>query len=144
MQKGFFPVIEHNTRKRDMVYVDDFVHALLLAAEEKKAVGRLYHAAHEWVTIEAMAKAIADIMGIRPLYIRIPTKPLLFSTAVIEKASKALGISPPLFRRRIDFFLEQRYLDSTKIRKELGFRPETDYISGLEKTYEWYRNEGWL
>jgi nucleoside-diphosphate-sugar epimerase len=144
IQRGIFPVIQQNKRKRDMVYVDDFVRALLLAAEEKKAVGRLYHATHEWVTIESMAKAIAGIMGIRPLYIRIPTKPLVFSTAVIEKASKVLGISPPLFRRRIDFFLEQRYLDSTKIRTELGFSPKTDCIAGLEKTYNWYRSEGWL
>jgi nucleoside-diphosphate-sugar epimerase len=144
MKKGFFPVIEQNKRIRDMVYVDDFVRALLLAAEKRKAIGKLYHATHEWVTIEAMARAIADIMGIKPLHIRIPMKPLLFSTAVIEKVAKALDISPPLSRRRIGFFLEQRYLDSTKIRTELGFCPETDYIAGLEKSYNWYREEGWL
>lgn len=144
MQKRFFPVIEHNKRKRDMVYVDGFVQALLLAATKKEAVGKLYHATHQWVTIEAMAKTIGDIMGSKPLFIRIPTRPLLLFTAVIEKVSKLLGISPPLSRRRIGFFLEQRYLDSSRIREELGFDPKTDCTSGLEKTYDWYRKEGWL
>lgn len=144
MRKGIFPIIEQNQRKRDMVYVDDFVQALLLAAEKEKAVGKLYHVTHEWVTIEAMAGAIADIMGLRPRYITIPTKPLLFFARGIERASKILGIRPFLFRRRMDFFLEKRYLDSSKIRRELGFSPQTDYRTGLKKTYDWYRQEGWL
>lgn len=39
---------------------------------------------------------------------------------------------------------DYRYaLDSSKIEKELGWRPETDIEEGLKKTIQWYRDNEW-
>lgn len=41
---------------------------------------------------------------------------------------------------------DRRYaIDPTKLRRELGWRPErTDFMEGLEQTVRWYRaNEAW-
>jgi len=144
IQKGVFPFIGKRNKIRDMCYVDDLVRALILAAEKKEAVGKIYIVSNEQVTIEKLAKSIARIMGAKPIYVTIPVGPVVFIATIIEKVSKLLGISPPLFRRRIGFFTEQRYVDSSKIRKELGYKPRINYETGLKKTYEWYKKQGWL
>jgi dTDP-glucose 4,6-dehydratase len=40
---------------------------------------------------------------------------------------------------------DRRYsLDDTKIREELGYAPQTDFVAGLAATVQWYRdNESW-
>jgi dTDP-glucose 4,6-dehydratase len=40
---------------------------------------------------------------------------------------------------------DKRYaIDATKIKKELGWQPQEDFESGLEKTVRWYlENEWW-
>jgi dTDP-glucose 4,6-dehydratase len=41
---------------------------------------------------------------------------------------------------------DRRYsLDSSKLRRELGWEPiHTDFVAGLQKTIDWYReNEAW-
>jgi nucleoside-diphosphate-sugar epimerase len=55
-----------------------------------------------------------------------------------------VGISPPLYRRRLDFFTKSRAFDIRKAREELGFQPKVDLETGLRRTAQWYRDHGWL
>jgi dTDP-glucose 4,6-dehydratase len=35
-------------------------------------------------------------------------------------------------------------LDSSKLRRELGWRPRQNFVDGIEKTVQWYlQNEAW-
>jgi nucleoside-diphosphate-sugar epimerase len=50
-----------------------------------------------------------------------------------------LGINPPLYRRRVDFFRKTRSFDIAKAKRELKFEPKVDLKTGLELTAAWYR-----
>ena len=67
--------------------------------------------------------------------------PLYFAGWVMEATLKPLGISPPLYRRRVNFFRIMRGFDNTKAKRELGFDPKFDLATGAQRTAAWYRSQ---
>ena len=59
-------------------------------------------------------------------------------------ACKPFGISPPLFRRRIDWFRQVRAFRIDRARQELGYEAVVKFDEGLRRTAEWYRANGYL
>jgi len=55
-----------------------------------------------------------------------------------------LGIEPPLYRRRVDFFTKSRAFDISRARAELGYAPRVGLDEGIRRTLAWYRRQGWL
>ena len=55
-----------------------------------------------------------------------------------------LGVEPPLYRRRVDFFTKSRAFDTSRARREIGFAPSVDLADGIHRTASWYREQGWL
>jgi nucleoside-diphosphate-sugar epimerase len=55
-----------------------------------------------------------------------------------------LGIEPPLFRRRADWFRQTRAFTVDKATRELGFVPRVPLAEGLRRTAAWYREHGYL
>jgi nucleoside-diphosphate-sugar epimerase len=39
---------------------------------------------------------------------------------------------------------EQWVCDSTRARRDLGWKPEVPFEVGIERTVAWYRQAGWL
>ena len=87
----------------------------------------------------------------RPPRFRWPSVPLYAAAAICEDVCRPLGIEPPLYRRRLDFFLKNRAFKIDKAKKELGWEPVVDLDKGIEQTLQWYRKgrvglicPGWL
>jgi len=57
---------------------------------------------------------------------------------------RPLGIEPPLYRRRLDFFTKDRAFDISKAGKELNYKPKIPLKDGLTRTAKWYKENGWL
>ena len=57
---------------------------------------------------------------------------------------KPIGISPPIFRRRIDFFVKDRAFDITKAKTMLNYNPKVSLDEGLSKTAEWYKEKKYI
>jgi nucleoside-diphosphate-sugar epimerase len=128
-----------------MVYVSDLVDAFLLAAERPNAVGQVYIAAGErYVTLNELAGTIAGAVGVPPPRLHIPVKPIHFLSGVCEDVCRAMGIEPPIYRRRVDFFVKNRAFDITKAKTELGYLPQVDLADGIGRTAQWYREKGLL
>jgi nucleoside-diphosphate-sugar epimerase len=49
-----------------------------------------------------------------------------------------------LYRRRVDFFLNDRRYDTGKAERLLGFRPRVGLEDGLGRTVAWCRSRGLL
>ena len=51
---------------------------------------------------------------------------------------------PPIYRRRVKFFTNNRWFDISRARTELGFAPRTPLKEGLRRTLDSYRSLGWV
>jgi hypothetical protein len=57
---------------------------------------------------------------------------------------KPLRVNPPLYRRRVEFFVKVRAFSIEKAKRELGYQPRIDLAEGLRRTAAWYRANGHL
>jgi nucleoside-diphosphate-sugar epimerase len=74
----------------------------------------------------------------------LPVWPVWLAGAICEAVFTPLGMSPPIYRRRVDFFRKSRAFDITRARQELGFDPRVSLRDGIRRTLEWYREQRWI
>jgi len=119
------PVYGKGENIRDWLYVEDHAAALLLVAREG-GVGQSYNVGgnNEWRNIDVV-HAICDLMN--------------------EFSPSSGG-----YRDLITYVTDRpghdlRYaIDSQKIQRELGWRPQEQFETGLRKTVKWYLdNRNW-
>lgn len=140
INKGLFP---HWGRcYYSMLYVEDLVNGILLAAVRDKAEGELFHLSDNNVyTNEDIAHEIMSALGKKALEIRLPVSLMPVVAFIGEKISKKGIINS-------DKAKELRYpnwtCDSGKALREFGFRPKTTLREGMKWTAEWYRIHRWL
>ena len=129
-----------------LTYIDDLVEGFRLCGEVPAAANRTYILAGGEVTTlnELMAIDRRARRGVAPPRLRLPVWPFWLAGAACEAICAPLGIAPPLYRRRVDFFPKSRAFDISRARAELGFAPQVGLREGIARTLEWYREHGWL
>jgi nucleoside-diphosphate-sugar epimerase len=131
--------------KYHMIYIDDLIQAYMLASEVEEAVGEAFIVGSDQVyTLNELLFTIADVLNKPKTKIHLPAKPFQILGSVMEKIFTPLGISPPIYRRRVDFFTKSRSFDISKAKRILNFQPQTSVKEGIRKTAEWYKANGYL
>jgi nucleoside-diphosphate-sugar epimerase len=74
----------------------------------------------------------------------IPVAPVMAAAVLCEWLCKPMGIEPPLYPRRLDFFTKSRAFSIEKAQRVLGFQPQVALEDGLRRTFEWYLKAGWI
>lgn len=143
--RGLFPMIGDGRHGYHMIHVRDLAEGMLLCGTLERAVGHAYILAGDEVTsLRELVERIAAALD-RPLRtVRIPFWPVYGVAGACELVCRPLGIEPPLYRRRVDFFRKNRVFDASKARRELGFAPAIDLDTGLRQTAACYRAQGLL
>lgn len=128
-----------------LIYIDDLIAGILRCGTEPMAVGNTYIlTGASPVTLNQLVETIASILQVNPPRWRLPVMPLYWAGFACEVLCKPLGINPPLYRRRVDFFRKTRSFDISKAKRELNFSPQVDLKTGLELAANWYRNQNFL
>ena len=128
-----------------MIYIDDLLDGIMLCATLPVAANNNYLlTGNNPVSLNETVRIISDAAGVPAPRLHIPVMPLYYAGWLMEMTLKPLGISPPLFRRRVNFFRIIRGFDNSKAKRELGFRPKIDLATGARITLEWYRQENLL
>lgn len=140
-----FPIIGSGNLLTHWLYIEDLVNGLLLAADRPTAAGQTYIlAGKSSQTLEDTVRTVAEIAGTKPLPLKIPFWPVFLVSAAVEKVCVALGIEPPLHRRRVEFFTKNRAYSIEKARRELGYEPCYDMKEEARRIFVWYKEHGWL
>jgi nucleoside-diphosphate-sugar epimerase len=128
-----------------MVYVDDLVRGLRLLATHPDAVGEVFIlGGPDYRTLSQLAALIADILGVPHPRLRLPAWPFQLAGSLCERICAPLGITPPIYRRRVDFFTKSRAFRLAKARQRVGYQPAVGLEDGLAVTAEWYWEHGYL
>jgi nucleoside-diphosphate-sugar epimerase len=128
-----------------LTYIDDLVEGFRLCGEVPLAAGRTYIlAGPEVTTLNDLVAVIAEEAGVPPPRLRAPVWPFWLAGAACEAICAPLGLEPPIYRRRVDFFTKSRAFDIGRARRELGYAPRVGVREGVHRTLAWYREEGWI
>jgi nucleoside-diphosphate-sugar epimerase len=145
VSRGRFPLFGSGGGRRHMVYVDDVVSAFFKACEREEALNEgLIIAGPEACTLRELIDEITQVTGSKRYGVRLPLAPMLGVAAVVEDVSAALGIDPPIYRRRMDFFHSDSEFDTSRARRVLDWEPRVGLREGIRRTYEDYRTSGAL
>jgi nucleoside-diphosphate-sugar epimerase len=145
VRRGYFLMFGDGETFYHPCYIDNLVDAFELAAEHPKAVGETYLIGDDrYVSLNELVREVAASLGQTVRIVRLPFAPLRAAATVCEAVCMPLGLEPPLFRRRADWFRQTRAFTIAKAVRELGFAARVPLAAGLRRTAAWYREHGYV
>lgn len=145
VKKGRFMMFGSGKAHYHPVYIDNLVDAFELAATAEKGIGEAYLIGDEkYYKLNDLISAIGEALGVKVTIWHLPFWPLWLTALACEIAYKPFPADPPLFRRRVDWFRQNRAFSIEKAKRELGYQPKIGLKEGLAHTVEWYRDHGYL
>ncbi len=145
VKTGTFPMFGPGRVTYHPLYIDHLTDAFELALEKEAAVGQTYLIADQgYLPIKELVREVAQVMGVQVKIPRFPFWPLYLASWLCEVICKPLNLTPPIFRRRADWYRQNRAFTIEKARRELGYNPQISLRDGLTRTYQWYLEHGYL
>lgn len=138
--RGRFVMIGPGSNHYHLTYIDDLVDGFLLAGSRPEAIGQVFAIAGDrHLPTRELVNLIADILQSPRPRITIPTGPVHAAAVACSTVCRPLGLQPPLYPRRLDFFTKERAFSIDKARRLLGYQPRVGLEEGLRRTGDWYR-----
>jgi len=141
--KGTFVMLGSRDINYHMVFVDDLIAGLRLLGAHPAAVGEVFILGGDrYYLLKTIAGMIAGLLGVRRPRIRLPAAPFQMAGSLCEAICVPLGVEPPIYRRRVDFFTKSRAFSIEKAQRLLGYRPRVSLEEGLRRTLDSYISSG--
>ena len=142
IQNGKFRMFGSGEVLYHLTYIDDLINGILLVGEKPDIEGEIFTLAGPvYTTLNELVETIANVLEVPVPKRHIPVWPVWMVGALCELLCRPFRIHPPIYRRRVDFFIKDRAFDIKKAKEKLGYNPRVDLFVGLKKTAEWYRKE---
>jgi len=127
------------------VYIDDIVDGFIKAMETQDIDGEVFIiGGNEYVPLREYISIAANAVGAPMPWLKFPYWLFYSAAVVIEAICVPLRIEPPLHRRRVRFYKNNRAFNISKAHEKLKFKANVDMESGMAMTVEWYRQNNYL
>lgn len=127
------------------IYIDDIVNGFVKAMELPNIDGEVFIVGGEqYVPLHKYIRYAADAVGAPMPWLKFPYWLFYSAAVVIEAICVPLRIEPPLHRRRVRFYKNNRAFNITKAHNILQFKPSVGMEEGMARTVDWYRTNGYL
>ncbi len=145
LKHGRFVMIGDGNTLYHMTYIDDLCEGIELCATRPEAVGEVFILGGErHVTLNDLIASVARAVNSSGPRMRVPMWPVMAAAHVCETVFRPLGIEPPLYPRRVEFFSKDRAADISKARRMLGYSPRVSLDEGTKRTARWYAEQNLL
>lgn len=143
INNGKFRMIGNGKVLYHLTFVEDLAEGIALAGEKEEGLGKIFTiGGEEYLTLSELVNKIASALNKPvPNKISIPVWPVWFGGLLCEMVCKPFGITPPIYRRRVDFFIKDRAFDISKAKRLLGYQPKVSLDEGLKITADWYKEK---
>ena len=143
VKKGRFFMFGSGESHYHPLFIDNLIDAFEVAAASNKENGEVYLIGDEhYSTLNNLVTKIGEALDVNLKLYHVPFWPLWTIAFACEMIYKPFEIDPPLFRRRVDWFRQNRAFSIDKAKQELGYKPLVGLEEGLKRTGEWYQSEG--
>jgi 2-alkyl-3-oxoalkanoate reductase len=143
--KGKFYMFGNGKAFYHPVYIDNLNDGFYAAFESDKENAEVYLIAdEEYFTIKELVKKIGQALDKEVKFIQFPFLPLYIAACICEFICMPFKIAPPLFRRRVDWYRQNRAFKIDKAKRELNYKPGVGIEEGLEQTAKWYKDNNYL
>lgn len=143
--RGRFVMLGPGRNYYHVTYIDDLCDGFRLCGTVPGVGGRTYIlGGGEVTTLAELVRITEEVAGRKGVRLRLPVWPVWLAGAACEMICAPFGLTPPIFRRRVDFFRKSRSFDISRARHELGYAPKVGLREGIGRTLEWYREHHWI
>ncbi|MEP7176811.1 MAG: oxidoreductase, partial [Gemmatimonadales bacterium] len=140
-----FPMFGSGRTLYHPLYIDNLVDAFMLCLQKDVGNGREYLIADEhYYPIQEIVEEVGRALNVKVRIPHYPVLPVVVVGHIVEKLCKPIGVTPPIFPRRVDWYRQNRAFDISRAQRELGYAPRIPLPEGLRRTGEWYRSMGYL
>ncbi|MCG9479977.1 MAG: NAD(P)-dependent oxidoreductase [Actinomycetia bacterium] len=144
-KKGKFYMFGNGKAFYHPVYIENLNDGFYAAFNSDKESAEEYIIGdEEYFTIKELAKKVGESMGISVKFVHLPFMPLYIGACICEFLCNLVKVTPPLFRRRVDWFRQNRAFVIDKAKQEINYQPKVGIEEGLKRTEEWYRENNYI
>ncbi len=144
--KGYIVELSGGPRYVSFCFVKDVARALLSSAETDTSSGSIYFVSEDMqYSWSEFREVLFRTGGVYARTIHLPIF-LAYFIGMLTEIASLFSNKPALTNRQKVREAIQNYwtCDPGKIERELGFRIEYSLEKGMETTWKWYRDNGWL
>ena len=136
----------YRTKYVNIIFVTDLVKGMLQAALAPKAIGKTYFlCADDPVMWQDIHHGIARVQNKRVFEINIPQLGVDLIAQILRAYSKITGYSGLVNSEKIALSRPKFWVCSPeRAKRDFGFEARMPLLQGLETTYRWYVENGWL
>lgn len=126
----------------DLTYVDNVVHALLLATESPAAVGKTYTITNgEHIPLWDIIREVLKRLGLSTRLRQLPFPVALGAASLMEMRASLTGKEPLLTRYSVMILARTQTYDISAAQRDLGYTPQVSLADGIERTLETLKEE---
>lgn len=148
LAKGILVSAGNAARQRfSMIYVDDLVCGIMMAARSEKAAGRIYYiTSSRSLSWEEFIVSAKPLLGFRRLYRFSLPRTLVFIVGMVMGAVGSISGKPALVNQdKANELLQNYWVCSPEYaERDFGFTARTTLAEGVARTIAWYRRKGWM
>jgi nucleoside-diphosphate-sugar epimerase len=135
--RPFFPLIDGGRHSASLVYIDNLVDGIMLAATEDAAKGKTYHLRDDYtVTWKEYFSDLASAIGVNPRFARLPFPAAWAIATACDRLLRPLGIETEITRQVIGLTGRDNDVDTTRAKQDLGWRTRVPYEQCIKKIEE--------
>lgn len=146
VQYGIRPIIGSSAKTVSFLYAPDLAKGIVQATLDERTRGETYFIADPTIfDFSYLVDSLATFINKRTLSVHIP-KGLVYSMAGITQFLALFGNKPAVLNieKARDLVQKHWVCNPQKIKDHIGFTTTTPIDEGIQKTYQWYRENNWL
>jgi len=148
MVKNHFVFLNSYRKKYyNLIHINELTELIDRTINNKEAFNKTFFAANQRIIKNnELHKLIGAAINSKAITIRIPELLLFPIASLLEFISLIFKRKFPIVNRdKVKEFKEDYWIvDTSKIKNKLNIEFKDKYLINLRKTYQWYKNKGWL
>ena len=136
--KSFFPLVDGGRHSASLVYIDNLVDGIVLAATQEAAAGKTFHFRDDYdVSWRAYFTDLASAIGVSPRFLNLPFPVAWTAASVFDRVLRPLGVETEITRHVIGLIGRDNDVDTTRAKEVLGWRTRVPYEEAFQSIREY-------